>query len=369
MKEHPELTGAFTRRPALFALAVLVALAGTVWVARTAFSLVPLAGKKIVLKTGKGPQTQKFLFKTSKQGAITGAAHDPRAEGAALLVRGTGAAAGRSGLITLASDLWKPIGKGSRIKGYKYADRQATHGGVRKVVLKDRILSIAAKGENWPWNPSDAQESVWVHFRVGDEWYCAEFGGDNSKIRKNGAGLFVAKKSAAPAACPDRVCGNGVREADEGCDDGDLDDTNGCQSDCTCQEGKTFVATFAAIQDVIFDNAGYGCTVGGCHDSMSHRGSLDLTAGNAYSELVGVSSVKGQDKRVEPGDPEHSSLYTSVAARTLGTPAGEVPQMPASLFDALTPEHLEALRLWIQDGAPQQSVVEGTAELLGVCFP
>ena len=35
------------------------------------------------------------------------------------------------------------------------------------------------------------------------------------------------------ATCLAQVCGNGIPEADEACDDGNADDADGCRSDCT----------------------------------------------------------------------------------------------------------------------------------------
>src|SRR5215831_6689960 len=42
------------------------------------------------------------------------------------------------------------------------------------------------------------------------------------------------------------VCGNGIQEVGEECDDGNLDDTDGCLSSCkrnTCGDGKVHLGT------------------------------------------------------------------------------------------------------------------------------
>ncbi len=79
---------------------------------------------------------------------------------------------------------------------------------------------------------------------------------------------------------------------------------------------------------------------------------------------------------MEPAEPELSWLYLKLMARTdpalldlihpnlpIGTP------MPSGNTPALTEDHLQALRLWIRGGGPEDGVVEGTAELLGTCLP
>ncbi|MFQ5513902.1 MAG: hypothetical protein ACE5FG_05640 [Myxococcota bacterium] len=176
------------------------------------------------------------------------------------------------------------------------------------------------------------------------------------------------------AACA--VC-QAVNRADSLVRDCDLFDDGAANGSCTtvlasCSDPNAppqFSSTFEGIQTVIFE--GYGCTNPICHDAEAPTGSLDLTAAHAYDNLVGVPSFQaGSLKRVEPGDHALSLLYLLLSANTLGTPLppGAIGGMPQG-GGALTPEHLEAVRLWIRGGAPRDLVVEGTAAALGSCLP
>ena len=70
-------------------------------------------------------------------------------------------------------------------------------------------------------------------------------------------------------------------------------------------------------------------------------------------------------ERVFPGDQDRSLLYHKLAAATEGTDLGNLGQpMPVGAFP-LSADQLEAIRLWIRAGAPSDSVVGGTLELLG----
>ena len=166
-------------------------------------------------------------------------------------------------------------------------------------------------------------------------------------------------------------CGDGMLDLGEQCDDGNTVDDDDCSNTCTlpgCDDA--FETTFDAIQSVILE--GYGCSNGICHGQENHQSNLSLYAddpdGN-WAALVGAqSTAKPEWNRVEIGDIETSFFYEKLAAATFpdeydttGTP------MPPG--GMLTPEHLEALELWIRGGAPREGVVADTADLLGGCLP
>jgi len=164
---------------------------------------------------------------------------------------------------------------------------------------------------------------------------------------------------------------NAADDAQRDCDafdDGD-DANNSC---LPCGAAQGFDSTFEAIQELIFDAPVYGCSSNLCHGSFAPQGNLDLSAGSSYASLVGTDSFGASPpmKRVEPGEPALSFLYNKLAAATIpGHDAGGGSPMPSGGAPALTPEHLEAIQLWIRGGAPETLSVDGTALLLGSCLP
>lgn len=166
-------------------------------------------------------------------------------------------------------------------------------------------------------------------------------------------------------SCPTPVCGNGVQEPGEACDDGNQYNADGCHNDCTKNDCELFPSTFDLIQRAVFEN--HGCTNDLCHGS-SQQGGLDLRSGKSYANLVDAPSMASILKRVEPGIEEQSLLYLKLAAATLmrsGVPGSPMPQGLPPLSEG----ELEAVRLWIYSGAPHTGVVRGTADLLNACLP
>ena len=62
--------------------------------------------------------------------------------------------------------------------GYLYWDPDGTRGGITAVWLDDALLKIRAEGANWEWVPAGAQDEVFVHVQIEDEWFCAEASAD-----------------------------------------------------------------------------------------------------------------------------------------------------------------------------------------------
>ena len=169
----------------------------------------------------------------------------------------------------------------------------------------------------------------------------------------------------AAYTCPASVCGNGIQEAGEACDDGNSYDSDGCHNDCTKNNCQVFASTFDLIQQAIFEN--HSCTNDLCHGS-ARQGGLDLRRGSSYANLVDAQSQAGSLKRVEPGDEDRSLLFLKLAAATLKRPGVPGSPMPQGL-PPLSENELEAIRLWIYSGAPERAVVRGTGELLDACLP
>ncbi len=202
--------------------------------------VLPIEGAKLMLKTQKGPSKQRVRFSAKDQSPALALEHDPAQSSTWLLLRGYGANGGSTGKIELDPDKWKTLGRDDNIKGYKYTDKAGTRGGVQKIYWKRGSISISAGGANWPWSPQGSQDWIGVYFGVEDETVCADFGSD-SDIKKNEAGAFRSKRAPAPAGCPEAVCGNGVVELGEACDDGNLVEDDGCTRECA--EGVCVAST------------------------------------------------------------------------------------------------------------------------------
>ncbi len=168
--------------------------------------------------------------------------------------------------------------------------------------------------------------------------------------------------------CPAPVCGNGVQETGEECDDGNDFVGDECGNDCTIAECETFPSTFDLIQRAIFENR--GCTSELCHGSANPAAGLDLTAGNSYQAIVDRPATTAQGyKIVDPGNRANSLLWINVAAKVLDDVRAPLRAMPVGP-DSLTFDEVEALRLWIESGgATRSETVPGTAELLDACLP
>jgi hypothetical protein len=111
-----------------------------------------------------------------------------------------------------------------------------------------------------------------------------------------------------------------------------------------------------------------------------NNGNLDLRPEGAFENLVGVPSsiLPGLD-RVKIADRSHSVLWLKLAMKAAPDEFADVAgrlgitdragiAMPYNSLK-LSKSELDAVRLWIQHGAPKTGVVDETASLLSTCLP
>lgn len=87
-----------------------------------------------------------------------------------------------------------------------------------------------------------------------------------------------------------------------------------------------------------------------CHLPGVEQAELSLYP-DAWSQLVGIPSRQSALSRVEPGSPDKSYLYLKLIG-TQETVDGSGLQMPFQQ-NPLAPAQIEAIRLWIEQGAKQ----------------
>jgi hypothetical protein len=88
------------------------------------------------------------------------------------------------------------------------------------------------------------------------------------------------------------------------------------------------------------------CAIANCHIGDG-AAQLNLEAGRSFAELVGVPSTEVDDLLVVPGDPDASFLFEKIT--------NEEPRQGdrKPIGNALDPLDVEAVRQWIEGGAPE----------------
>lgn len=134
-----------------------------------------------------------------------------------------------------------------------------------------------------------------------------------------------------------------------------------------CREGS-YDSTFELIQDVVFEK--YGCNTSVCHGVYA-AGGLDLSPAVAYRNLVDqVATTVPGISRLLPGQKDQSLLWLNLAAKTLPEEVhAPLRPMPLDPVPALTPDHLELMRAWIEAGAPETGTVAAAVGLVDACLP
>jgi hypothetical protein len=111
-------------------------------------------------------------------------------------------------------------------------------------------------------------------------------------------------------------------------------------SECDIPVDVSVRASFGDIEQRVF---AVSCAVAGCHAGSTPASGLDLSAGRAYGQLVGVTSLNyPTQQRVEAGSSERSVLVALL--RRERTPA----MPPAGPLEAAV---IDSIAAWIDAGA------------------
>ena len=116
-----------------------------------------------------------------------------------------------------------------------------------------------------------------------------------------------------------------------------------------CRRPPKSIVTFETLQQKIFTP---GCALPSCH-GLAQQGGLNLTAGQAYADLVDVpasnpAAHKAGLLRVAPNDPDASFLIRKLEGTLDPNEGTMMPQTGTRLPQA----KLDLLRRWIAAGAP-----------------
>ena len=115
------------------------------------------------------------------------------------------------------------------------------------------------------------------------------------------------------------------------------------------------------IQEYVFDKS---CANSVCHAAPANAGNLNLTYGLSYEDLVGrepqnpAAAAAGM-QLVDPGNPENSFLLAKLIGPTVAEQGARMPFGGGMLHNG----KIDAVRTWIEAGAPQTGKLAGIGDL------
>ena len=241
-------------RHAALAVALLLPLVGTA--VRAADH--PVAGDRLSLKDPAGkPEGRSVKFKAARDPAIDPAGGaDPTAVGATLEVMGANAGDGTTGPVTLPAALWTGLGKPAGSKGYRFKDASRSTG-IKTVTIKTGksggTLVFSGGKSHWSYASTQPQGAIDLRLTVGGDVYCAQF----TSFDDNEAGTVKAKLAPAPASCAPAtpaVCGDGVIEGNEQCDDENTTSGDGCSATCQIENSSALCDGVPTVSGTALDS-------------------------------------------------------------------------------------------------------------------
>ncbi|MEB2285363.1 MAG: hypothetical protein B6D46_14450 [Polyangiaceae bacterium UTPRO1] len=152
--------------------------------------------------------------------------------------------------------------------GFAYKDKSGFAGGVQKITYKSGKLAIKMKGA--ALSPLTGPVAfAEVRLRIGAARYCGRF----TTFKANDATRIGGK---GPTIACQPICGDGIVDANEACDDGNLTSGDGCDANCTPTACGNGIVTGAETCDDGNTTPGDGCradcTVEACGDGIVDPG-------------------------------------------------------------------------------------------------
>jgi hypothetical protein len=92
------------------------------------------------------------------------------------------------------------------------------------------------------------------------------------------------------------------------------------------------------------------CALSGCHAGANPQLGQNLSAGQAFQDIVAVPAIESSLLRVHPFRPDSSYLVHKVQGTHLAV-GGSGGRMPL-IGGPLTQAEIDVIRAWITDGAP-----------------
>ena len=224
-------------------------------------------GKIIVTKDHPVPQKDllKFVFKDL---AITPPLGDPTCSGGDASSLQILTSNGAKAEFALPCANWK--GSSSV---YTYKAPLGGVGGIRTIKFKAGLLKAKIQGGEYSNDPVIGPVN-WIEARltVGNVQYCGRFEEPPSLAKKNEPNTVTFK---GPTTNCEEVCGNGVIEGSEECDDNNEVEGDGCDTNCTVTACGNGIVTAGEECDDGGTTPGDGCNAS-CLEEVCGNGVLDV---------------------------------------------------------------------------------------------
>ena len=249
----------------ILTLALAATLAGVT--ATPAHALVTLTGgRRLTASAGVNPRQDRITFRFQKDpGLFALASPLCPAQTKIRFVTNHQVTAEQ----TLDCTKWKVSGS-----SFRYSDKPTGTGSVRRVTYRLGTLVVTLQGAPYSAGPvTGPVDFLETRLTIGTTDYCGRWDGPPGKIVKNALNRVTI---AGPTAACQQLCGNGIVEAPEICDDGNTINGDGCDANCkptgcgngivtapeTCDDGNT----------VSGDGCSATCKIEKCGDGIVQAG-------------------------------------------------------------------------------------------------